>query len=117
MALDYTSMAAMVTRLLNENGKASVLIRATPVTSTDPAAGTVTQGAPVNTAVNAVETKYNEKWQPGATMKASDRMYALDAAPELEDMLIIDSEQWEIVQVWPIKPGDTLLAAFAQVRA
>ena len=117
MAIDYVAMAATATRLLDENGKASVSIRVTPVTSSDPAAGTVTLGTPVNTSVNAVEVAYNERFQPGATIEASDRMYVLDDVPNIEDSLIIDSTVWEIVQVWPIKPGDTSIAARVQVRA
>ncbi len=117
MVFDYSGLAATASDLLEQFGKASVSIRATPVTSTDPAAGTVALGSPVDTAVNAVEVAYNERYQPGATIKESDRMYALDAAPDIADQLIIDSEEWEIVQVWPKKPGDTLVAAFAQVRA
>ena len=117
MAFNYAPLAATASNLLSEFGKASAFIRATPVTSSDPAAGTVTQGTPVNTAVNAVEVDYNEQYQPGATIQATDKMYALDAQPGIEDMLVIDSELWEIVQVWPKKPGDTFVACFAQVRA
>jgi hypothetical protein len=117
MAIDYVRMAATATRLLTENGKASVFIRATPTASSDPVAGTVTPGTAVDTSVAAVEIKYNEAYQPGALIQAGDRMYALDAAPGLEDALLIDAALWEIVQVWPKKPGDTLVAAFAQVRA
>jgi hypothetical protein len=117
MAIDYVGLAATATRLLTENGKAAVYIRATPITSSDPVAGTVTQGTAVDTSVAAVEIQYNEAYQPGALIQSGDRMYALDAAPGLEDMLIIDTAEWEIVQVWPKKPGDLLVAAFAQVRA
>lgn len=117
MAIDYVSLAATATTLLTDNGKASVYIRSIPVTATNPIAGTVTTGTAVNTLVAAVEIDYNERYQPGAALQSSDRMYALNAAPSIKDMLIIDSEQWEIVQVWPKKPGDTLVACFAQVRA
>ena len=40
-----------------------------------------------------------------------------DAIPNIEDTLLINSEHWEIVQIWPIKPGDTSIAARVQVRA
>ena len=113
----YDDMADLVTEMLGEFGKASVSIRTTATSSSDPAAGTVTQATPVDTAVAAIEVDFDERYQPGALIQASDRMYALDAAPNPEDMLIIDSAQWEIVQVWPKKPGDTFVAAFAQVRA
>lgn len=117
MSFDYSGLAATASELIEKFGKASVYIRSTAVSSSDPVAGTVTAGTPVNLPVNAVEIDYNEKYQPGATIQATDRMYAIDAQPGLDDMLIIDDEQWEIVQVWPKKPGDTFIAAFAQVRA
>ena len=116
MTFDYAPLAATASRLLGEFGKASLFIRVTPVTSTDSTAGTVTLGTPVNTSVNGAEVKHNQIYQPGATIEQGDRMFALAAAPNIEDQLVIDSELWEIVRVWPKKPGDTLVAAFAQVR-
>jgi len=117
MTFNYAPLAATATRLLGEFGKASVSIRTIGVTSSDPAAGTVTTAAPVDTSVGAVEVDFNEQFQPGATINTGDRMYVLDALPGIEDMLIIDSEQWEIVQMWVKKPGDTFIAVFVQVRA
>ena len=116
MAFDYTGLAATAADLISQFGKASVYIRSTPVTSTSPAAGTVTLGTPVNTAVAAVEVGYNDQYQPGATIQATDRMFALSKLPTIKDELLIGSEYWEIVQVWPKQPGDTFLAAFVQIR-
>ncbi|GAG15236.1 unnamed protein product, partial [marine sediment metagenome] len=97
MAFDYSGIEATASRLIGHFGKASVYIRATPTSSSDPVAGTVTQGTPVDTLVNGVQTSYNEAYQPGALIQTGDRMFAVDAAPNPEDQLIINGEVWEIV--------------------
>lgn len=116
MGIDYAALATTASGLLGDNGKASVYIRSKPVSYSDPVAGTVQHEAHTDTLVSAVEVNYNEAYQPGALIKASDRMYVLDTLPDVDDYLIIDDEHWEIVQVWIKKPGDTFIAAFAQVR-
>lgn len=116
MAFDYSGLATTASELIEKFGKAQVYIRSTPVASSDPAAGTVTPGTPVDTPVNAVEVGYNETYQPGATIEATDRMFALDTLPSIKDELLIGTEYWEIVQVWPKQPGDTFIAAFVQIR-
>ena len=116
MGFDYSGLVAVADALIAKFGKGSVFIRNTPVTSTDPAAGTVTTGTPVDTPVNGVEVAYNEIYQPGATLEKTDKIYALSSLPNIEDELVIDSEYWEIVRIWPKKPGDTFIVCFAQVR-
>lgn len=115
-SFNYSSLAETAARLINRFGKVSVYIRSVSGETDDPVAGTVTGGTSTDTLVNAVEVNYNEKYQPGAMIEMGDRMLSMDAQPAMSDKIIIDGEIWHIAQVWPKRPGDTLVAAFVQVR-
>lgn len=112
----YTTLAQVASDLISAKGKSSAYIRSKSGATSDPVAGTITGGTSTDTLVYAVQTKYNEQYQPGAMIQAGDKMFSLTSAPGLDDFLIIDGEQWKVVQVWPVQPGDTLVCAFAQVR-
>lgn len=116
MSAFYTNLAQVASDLISAKGKSSTYIRSKAGATTDPVAGTITGGTSTDALVNAIQTKYNEQYQPGAMIQAGDKMFSLTSAPGLDDFLIIDGEQWKVVQVWPVQPGDTFLAAFVQVR-
>ena len=115
MAFDYAPMQAVASGLLARFGRSSI-VRSPNVTSTDPAAGTVTTGAPVDTTVNAVLVSINEKNAPGMLIESGDKLAIMDGAIDIEDQFIQDSEIWQVVNVIEIKPGDTSLIWKAQVR-
>jgi hypothetical protein len=116
----YDEMAAMATELLAPEadggfGKTTAFIRTTAITS-QPAAGTVTQGVPVDTAINAVQVDHDEKYTPGALIENGDLFWVLDGRANIEDELYVNSQLYNVVEVWPIVPGDTFVACRAQTR-
>ena len=111
----YTGLAATATRLLTEYGIAAV-VRNTPITSTDPSAGTVTTGTPVDTAVQALRTTWNEEYFEGQTVEQGDVFFILDGQPNIEDVLIFANTWFEIANVRVIKPAETFLACVVQAR-
>jgi hypothetical protein len=116
----YDEMAAMVTELLAPEsegglGKTTAYIRTTSISS-DPVAGTTTQGVPVDTEINAVQVDHNEKYTPGALIEDGDLFWVLDGLANIEDELYVNSMLYNVVQVWPIVPGDTFVACRAQTR-
>lgn len=116
MPIDYAALAATATRLADENGKGTAWIRSTPVTSTDPAAGTVTLGTPVDVPCNAIQIKHDERYTPGALIETGDLFWFVDAWPGVDDILKAGDDLYNIIEVWPVKPGDTLIGARVQTR-
>ena len=115
MALDYTSLAATVTRLLDENGKASASLRSVTVTS-DPVAGTVAFTQSSSVAAEAIQGAHNERHTPGALIEDGDLLFVLNVLAGMGDELLIGTTLYNVVQVWPVKPGDTFIACRVQTR-
>ena len=116
MAIDYDSLAQTASTLIGDNGRASVYIRSTTAGTSNPVAGTVTAGTVTDTACNGIVVKYDEKYMPGATVEIGDMFLVPDARARLQDQLLIGGAVYQIVNVWPIVPGDTFLACRVQVR-
>lgn len=116
MVFDYAPIAATASNLLEQFGKATAFVRVTPVASSDPAAGTVTPGSAVNTALEAVQVAHNEKHTPGALIKDGDLFWVVDGVVNIEDELLGSGILYNVVQVWPVKPGDTLIVTRVQTR-
>ena len=116
MAFDYTGIVATASRLIGEFGKTTAFIRTTGISTSDPVTGTVTQEVPVDTPVEAVQVKQNELHTPGALIEDGDLFWVLDGRANIEDELLVNSFLYNVVQVWPIVPGDTFIACRAQTR-
>ena len=117
----YDEMAALVTELLAPEsedgfGVTTAWVRHTPIASSDPVLGTVTQGTPVDIPCNAVKVDHDERYTPGALIETGDQFWVLDTWPGLEDDLKVADDLHNIIQAWPIKPGDTIIGARIQTR-
>lgn len=91
-------------------------VRTTPVTSSDMVAGTVTEGAPVDVAAHCALFGITEQNFPGALIEENDKLALLDAEANIEDVIIIDSVEWTVINVKHVQPGPTHLISKAQVR-
>ena len=114
MAIDYSSLVSLATRLLGEFGKQTAYIR-TKGSSYNTTTGTVTD-TESDAAVNAVQVEYNEFHAPGAQIQQGDIFWMLDGLPGIKDELYISGDIYDVVQIWPIKPGDTFIACRVQTR-
>lgn len=115
MAFDYAPMVATTTRLLSKFGKQTAYIR-TKGSSYDTTTGTVTDTSS-DGSVSAVQVKYNEFHAPGAQIKQGDIFWVLDGRPGVEDELLVSGYTYDVVQTWPVAPGDTFIACRVQTRA
>jgi hypothetical protein len=116
MAFDYSGIVATASRLIGEFGKTTAFIRVTGVSTSDPVTGTVTPDVPVDTPVEAVQVKQNELHTPGALIQDGDLFWVLDGRANIEDELLANDVLYNVVQVWPIVPGDTFIACRIQTR-
>ena len=114
-AFDYSGIATTASELLEEFGQSASLLSVDSQTS-DPVAGTVTIDTVSDVDVQAVQVKHNEKWTAGALIEDGDRFWYLDAIASIGDELFVDDTQYEVVRVWPIKPGDTSIVSRIQTR-
>lgn len=115
----YDDMAALATEMLAPEadggfGKTTAYIRA--ITSTyNSTTGAVTE-VPTDTAINAVQISYNERHSPNAQIEEGDIFWMLDGLANIADELLINDYLYDVVQTWPIMPGDTFIACRAQTR-
>lgn len=115
----YADLAAMATELLSPEssggfGNTTAYIRTITV-SYNSTTGTVTE-TPSDVAVNAVQVGASEQHTPGAQIEDGDYVWMLDAQATVEDKVLINSELYDVVEVWPVVPGDTFIACRVQVR-
>ena len=115
MAKDYSSAVALATRLLGKFGKQTAFIR-TKGSSYNTTTGSVADTSS-DASVNAVQVEFNEFHAPGAQIIQGDIFWMLDGRPGIKDELFISGFTYDVVQTWPIIPGDTFIACRVQTRA
>ena len=116
MAFDYTGIAATVSDLLEQFGKADVVLRSVPTQTSDPVTGTVTFSSSTSVAVEAMQVAHNERYTPGAVIESGDLFWSLDTLAGLGDELLADGILYNVIKVWPVKPGDTFIACRVQTQ-
>lgn len=115
----YTEMAATAAELLAEFGAPVTLIRDSGGTF-DPVTGTETGATSkeLTPKPNGVLANYKTSLVDGTRIKTGDRLLILDTsqAPETSDRVKIGTAEWSIVNMKAVKPADTPLVHFVQVR-
>ena len=116
----YAEMAALATEMLAPEadggfGKSVAYIRAKTAPTYNTTTGAVAE-TETDTAVNAIQTEYNQYHDTGAQIEQGDLFFVLDALPTIKDELYISGLAYDIVQVWDKTPGDTFVACRVQTR-
>lgn len=115
----YSGLAATATKLLTDKGQ-QMTIRRKGVTSSDPAAGTVTELPPVDYTVNGVLVGYKDFLATTDLIQRGDRKALIEAGvvtPTKEDQLIADGRAWTIIDVEAVNPAGTQVLFKLQVRS
>jgi len=112
---DYSPIIETASVLIGEFGQAAVL-QSVATQTVDPVDGSVVVDTFTETSVNAVQTKHNKRYTPGAVIKTGDRFWYLNVIAGLGDQLRIGSMSYKIVKVWPVKPGDDSIVSRIQTR-
>jgi len=113
-AFDYSGIVTTASELIEQFGKDSVLLRSVASTVADPAAGTVSITQAASVSIQAVQIAHNEKYTPGALIETGDLFWVLDTIAGLGDEIEIDDMLYNIIKVWPTKPGDSFIASRVQ---
>lgn len=111
----YTEMAEMAREMLAEYGMAVVLTRETG--DFDEVAGAY-DSEPQALNSTGLFTSITEQLKQDFTVIDGDRTMILDDSvePQNADTVAIDGADWSVVKVKPIKPTDTIICYFVQVR-
>lgn len=117
MSFDYEKMAATALNLLEKFGGDVVFSRETGG-SVDPITGTITPGIDASVTTTGLLKPYPDKMIDGARILASDRELVLSSEQEPlpTDKPVIAGEEWAIVEINTVKPFDTVIVYFCQLR-
>lgn len=117
MTYNYTGVAKTAKRLIENFGK-PVTVRRMTNTGT---AWAPTQ-TPADTSFTGVMTNYMAKEIDGTLIKMTDKKLLLAAygaatTPVVSDRVIVNGEEYAIIDIKTLEPGDTALIWTVQVRA
>lgn len=111
----YDDMAQTAQEMINEFGRD--ITRHRPGGSYDPGTDINTDSG-IDFSVKAVFTEFKQSEIDGTIIVRGDKKALISSvtAPVMNDLLIDGAEQYRIVNVETIKPGDTEILYKAQVR-
>ena len=117
MSFDYSKSATTALNLLVKFGGEITLSRKTG-NSVDPITGIEAAGTDSSVTTTGLLKPYPDNMIDGTRILASDRELVIsnEQTPEPSDKPIIDNEEWSIVSIKTIKPFDTVVVFFLQVR-
>lgn len=117
MTFNYAKMASTALKLLNKFGQDTVLARSTG-NSVDPITGAVTVGTDASVTTTGLIRNYKDDAIDGTRVLMGDKELVLsnEQTPTLTDQVTIGGETWSIVSIKTIKPTDTVICFFCQVR-
>jgi hypothetical protein len=120
MGVNYTSLAAVGSRLVGENGRTVTVRTLNPAKLYDPTLDKVFSGHKSSTDVFAVFTDYKLSEIDGTKIQNGDKKVIISASAEVEAGVgdeIVDGEQvYKIIARQDIAPGDKAIIYKYQVR-
>lgn len=118
MTFDYSGIAATATAQLADKGRDVQIIYATEGTY-DPNTDTLSGDSDNTVTTRALVTNFNQRDVSAGLVEAGDKQVIIAAAgitkPKTGDK-VLDGEEFRVVTVTEIKPGDTAVLYKLQVR-
>ena len=110
---DYSRNLSSAIKSIYDKGRAVSLVS---YTQTGPSYDPVL--TPVTVQTKALQLSFKSNEIDGTVILASDVkfMFAGDVEPEIGMQIQDGSKKYEIKNVWPLKPGDTLILSEVQAR-
>lgn len=116
--MNYDRFVATAIKQINDKGR-EVILRSKTAGEFDPIAGTMTGGSQTDRTPKALFTEYEAKHIDGSMIQQGDKLVLIadvTAAPDNDDVLIDDTDEYSIIHVGAIQPGDTPILYKLQVR-
>ena len=115
MAFDYSRLKTKSAKLIKKYGQSFTFTRVS-VGDYDPATGTTTNTTS-SYSKNACVFDYSDRDRADGVIEQGDRrLLAEGHAYNVGDTVVIDGDTYTVLNVAPIAPGDTTVAANLQVR-
>lgn len=116
----YSEVAGTAQEMIAEFGR-SVTLRRNSEGTYNPATDAISGATTTDVAVQAVFTEFKQKDIDGTLIQQGDKQVlvaaaALTSPPENNDILVDGSDQYRIIELMAIQPGDTALIYKVQVR-
>ncbi|MCF0055517.1 hypothetical protein [Dyadobacter sp. CY356] len=116
----YSEMADMAKEAIAENGR-PVILRRNTEGSYNPATDTFTGTGNVDENPSALFTEYKQAEIDGTVIIRGDKKVlladaALTAPPEYNDIIVDGSDEYKVINIFTVKPGDTSIIYKLQVR-
>ncbi len=118
MSFNYAATQATATSILTKFGEDATATR-TSGASFNPTTGSYTGGSTTTITGKAVRLNYSKAEIDGEMVQRDDaRMYfqAGNGAPEIDDNILFDSENYRVMDVVTIAPSDTDVLYELQIR-
>ena len=118
MTFNYTAIQSTATNLLTNFGEDATATRTGGATF-DPTTGSYTGGSTTTITGKVVRLNYSKNEIDGGMVQRDDaRMYfqAGNGAPEIDDNILFDSENYRVMNVITTAPSDTDVMYELQVR-
>lgn len=123
MSAFYTEMAAVATEMLSEFGTELKLRSLHTGDEYDPVTGEVVPGGtPTDTPFRGVKMNPTEEYAQSmaqGAVQGRDMLVMMEPTvrePEMDDSIVIDGEEWQIVNIRVEKPAEIPLYYLVQVR-
>lgn len=116
--MNYDRFVSTAKTQIADKGR-MVTLRSKSSGTFDPIAGTMSDGSQTDRQVKALFTEYAAKQVDGTMIQQGDKQVMiadLATAPDNDDILIDGSDEYAIVHVGAIQPGDTPILYKLQVR-
>jgi len=120
MSADYSSDSLGAYNSIKDAGVQITLKRFTPGTYT-PASDSYSQSSWTTDSTYGVLVQYSHRFVDGTRIKVGDQKvifssYGLSFTVQVGDKVVIDSEEWNVVNAGPIAPSNDPIIYKAQIR-
>lgn len=116
--MKYDRFVETAIKQINDKGR-TVTLRSKTAGEFDPIAGTMTGGTQTDRTPKALFTDYVAKHVDGTIIQQGDKQVLIAdvmTAPDNDDILIDGTDEYSIIHVGAIQPGDTPILYKLQVR-
>lgn len=116
--MNYDRFVSLAINQINDKGRI-VTLRSKLAGTYDPIAGEITDGSNSDRSPKALFTEYAAKHVDGTIIQQGDKQVLIadvTAAPDNNDILIDGTDEYAIVHVGAVQPGDTPVLYKLQVR-
>ena len=113
--MNYDDVYQSALEAINETGR-NVTLTKNNVSNFDPLTNSFTDGADTSRTVKAVFTNYKAQDVDGQIIRRGDKKCLIAGEVSRDEVLTDGTDQYNIVNIETVQPGDTIIMSKLQVR-